>query len=114
MAKLKLTISTADGKTQSLEVEGVRARPLIGKRIGEIIDGTAFGLQNKLEITGGSDKDGFPMRRDVHGGIRTKVLISKGVGFNPRRKGERRRKLVRGNIVTEDTVQVNLKVLQAL
>ena len=113
MAKMKLSVSTSDGKVQNLEVEGDRAQPLLGKIIGETMDGTALGLQGmKLEITGGSDKDGFPMRKDVHGGVRSRILISKGVGFQAAKEGERRRKLVRGNTVTEDIVQVNLKVLK--
>lgn len=114
MAKMKLSVSTSDGKVQNLEVEGDRAQPLLGKRIGETMDGTALGLQGmELEITGGSDKDGFPMRKDVHGGVRSRILISKGVGFQEAKEGERRRKLVRGNTVTEDIVQVNLKVLKS-
>jgi len=114
MAKFKLSVSTPDGKVQNLEVEGDRAQPLLGKQIGEAIDGAALGIQGtKLEITGGSDKDGFPMRRDVHGGVRKSVLLSKGVGFRATKKGERRRKLVRGNVVTEDIVQVNLKVVKS-
>lgn len=111
MAKMKLCISTPDGKAQNLEVEGDRAQTLLGKRVGETIDGTALGLQGtKLEITGGSDKDGFPMRRDVHGGVRARILIGKGIGFKSAKKGERRRKLVRGNTITDDIVQVNLRV----
>ena len=112
MAKLKLSVSTPDGKTQNLEIEGPKAQPLIGKRIGETIDGATIGLQSKLEITGGSDKDGFPMRKDVHGGIRARVLMTKGIGFHSKEKGERRRRRVRGNTITEDTAQVNLKALQ--
>ena len=114
MAKMKLSVSTSDGKVQNLEVEGDRAQPLLGRRIGEAIDGTSLGLQGmKLEIMGGSDKDGFPMRKDIHGGVRSRILISKGVGFRATKEGERRRKLVRGNTVTEDIVQVNLKVLKS-
>jgi len=114
MAKFKLSVSTPDGKVQNLEIEGDRAQPLLGKRIGETIDGQALGLQGmKLEITGGSDKDGFPMRRSIQGGVRIKVLTGKGVGFQTTTKGERRRKLVRGNTITEDIAQVNLKALKA-
>ena len=112
MAKFKLSVSTSDGKAQSLEIEGSKAQPLIGKRLGETIDGATIGFQGKLEITGGSDKDGFPMRKDVHGGIRAGVLMTKGIGFHSNEKGERRRRRVRGNTVTEDTAQVNLKTLQ--
>jgi len=114
MAKFKLVISDPEtGKSSVVEVEGSRAVPLIGKRIGETIDGAFIGLHgHKLMITGGSDKDGFPMRPDVHGGVRTRIILSGGVGFKPQRRGERRRKTVRGNIITEDIVQVNMKIIE--
>jgi small subunit ribosomal protein S6e len=85
--------------------------PLIGKRLGETIDGAVVGMSShKLQITGGSDKDGFPMHPNVHGGVRISVILSKGVGFHPRGKGQRRRKTLRGNVITEDIVQVNMRV----
>jgi len=65
-----------------------------------------------LQITGGSDKDGFPMRRNVHGGVRRKIILSGGTGFNPQKEGERRRKTVRGNVITEEIVQINLKIVE--
>jgi small subunit ribosomal protein S6e len=84
---------------------------LIGLKIGDKFDGSTLGLSGfSLQITGGSDKDGFPMRKDVHGGVRPRILIGKGIGFKSAKKGERRRKLVRGNTITEDIVQVNLRV----
>jgi small subunit ribosomal protein S6e len=110
--KFKLVISDPEtGKSQSIELEGVKAQPLLGKRIGEVIDGSIAGLTGcKLQITGGSDKDGFPMRPNVHGGVRAAIVLSKGVGYHPKRKGERRRRLVRGNTITEEIVQVNLLI----
>lgn len=113
MAKIKLSISSPDGKTQTLEVEGPRAQQFVGKRIGDALDGSALGLSDmKLQIMGGSDKEGVPMRRDVHGGVRKVVLMSSGTGFKSAVKGKRRRKAVRGNVITDDIVQVNLKVLK--
>ncbi|MEM1989198.1 MAG: S6e family ribosomal protein, partial [Candidatus Bathyarchaeia archaeon] len=77
------------------------------------IDGTILGMPGvRLIITGGSDKDGFPMRPDVHGGVKTRILLSDGPGFMPKDKGERRRKIVRGNMITEDTLQINMKILE--
>ena len=61
---------------------------------------------------GGSDKDGVPMRPDVHGGVRRNVVLSGGSGFNPERKGERKRKTVRGNVITDEIVQVNMKIVE--
>jgi len=67
---------------------------------------------HKLQITGGSDKDGVPIRPNVHGGVRRKVVLSGGVGFNPQDKGERRRKTVRGNVITDEIVQINTKIIE--
>ena len=67
---------------------------------------------HKLRITGGSDRDGVPMRPNVHGGVRRNVVLSGGVGFHPHRKGERRRKAVRGNIITDEIVQINTKITE--
>ncbi|MFQ6076968.1 MAG: 30S ribosomal protein S6e [Candidatus Bathyarchaeia archaeon] len=113
MAKFKLSISDPKtGRCQAVEVEGPRAQPLIGRRIGEVIDGSIANRPRvSLQITGGSDKDGTPMRPDVHGGVRVDAVLSRGVGFRPRQKGERRRKLVRGSVITEDIVQVNMKIV---
>ena len=114
MAKFKIVLSDPEtGKAQKIELEGTKAAPLIGRRIGDIMDGTILGLSGyKIQITGGTDKDGFPMRPDIHGGVRTKVIVSSGPGFKPKRKGERRRKMLRGNIITEEIVQINMKILE--
>ncbi|HKZ94058.1 MAG TPA: 30S ribosomal protein S6e [Candidatus Bathyarchaeia archaeon] len=113
MAKFKVIVSDPSAKSKVVELEGARAVPLIGKRIGETIDGTVVGMSGaKMQITGGSDKDGFPMRPNVHGGVRISVMLSKGIGFHPTHEGERQRKTVRGNIITEDIVQINMKTLE--
>jgi len=114
MAKFKVIVSDPDqSKSKVVELEGARAVPLIGKRLGETIDGAVVGMSGlKLQIRGGSDKDGFPMRPNIHGGVRVNVIVSKGVGFHPQREGERQRKTLRGNVITEEIVQVNMKVLE--
>lgn len=113
MAKIKVSISSPDGKVQSLEVEGPGAQQLIGKRLGDTVEGSVLGLQGlKLQVVGGSDKDGFPMRPDVHGGVRKRIMMSGGVGFKAKVEGQRRRKMVHGNVITDDIVQVNLKTLK--
>ncbi len=114
MPKFKVVVSDPEtGNAKSVEVEGSRAVPFIGKRIGETIDGSIIGLSGyKLLITGGCDKDGFPMRPDVHGGVRKRVILTGGAGFKPRRRGERRRKMVRGNTITEEITQINVKVVE--
>jgi len=114
MAKFKIVLSDPEtGKAQKIELEEAKAVPLIGRKIGEIIDGTILGLSGyKIQITGGTDKDGFPMRPDIHGGVRRRVIVGSGPGFKPKRKGERRRKMLRGNVITEEIVQINMKIVE--
>jgi len=114
MAKFKIIISDQErGTSKTIELEGTRALPLIGRKIGEVIDGSIVDLHgHKVQIMGGSDKDGFPMRPNVHGGVRRKVVLSGGVGFSPQNSGERRRKTVRGNVITDEIVQLNMKIVE--
>jgi small subunit ribosomal protein S6e len=109
LAKFKLIVSDpASGKSSASELEGARAQALIGRSLGETIDGSPLGIaQSKLRITGGCDKNGIPMRADVHGGVKKYIVLSAGPGFKPTRHGERRRKLVRGRTITEETYQIN-------
>jgi small subunit ribosomal protein S6e len=52
------------------------------------------------------------MRGSVHGGVRRNVVLSGGTGFTPHEKGERRRKAVRGNVITDEIVQINTKIVE--
>jgi len=114
MAKFKIVVSDPEtGKSQSVEVEGSRAVPLVGRKIGDTVDGSIVGFSgHKMIITGGCDNSGFPMRPDVHGGVKSEILLRGGVGYRPREKGVRRRKTVRGNTITEDIVQINMKIIE--
>lgn len=99
------------GISYSTTIGGHQANSLIGKKIGEEIDGIFVDLPGyKLRITGGSDKTGTPMRRDIPGGRRKRVLTTKGVGFKPKDKGVRRRKTFRGNAISQEISQLNLRV----
>lgn len=102
------------GKAYQKTVSGANANRLIGKQIGEIISGTILDLppDYELQITGGSDKDGFPMRPDIPGSGRKKILLSRGIGFRPKEPGLRKRKIVRGRVITKDILQINVKVVK--
>jgi small subunit ribosomal protein S6e len=115
MAKFKLIISDPmTGKSSASEIEGARAQALVGRTLGETIDGSALGIgQGKFLISGGCDKNGIPMREDVHGGVKKYIVLSAGPGFNPTRHGERRRKLVRGKTITDETYQINFTAKKA-
>ncbi len=99
--------------SHQVEVESADSKKLIGLIIGEEFDASLVGLAGyKLKITGGSDKNGFPMKKDVDGQRRIKSLLAGGIGFKPIRDGQRRRKTVRGNTVSNDIVQINTVVTQ--
>jgi small subunit ribosomal protein S6e len=101
------------GKSQKVELEDNRMGPLVGRRIGEVIDGTVADLAgHKLLLTGGTDKDGIPMRPDVHGSAKSRIILSGGVGYKPKRKGERKRMVVRGNMVSIETTFLNFKIVE--
>ncbi len=114
MPEFKVVIADPKkARSYQVEIKGEKAERLLGKKIGDVIDGEIVGLPGyKLEIRGGSDKDGFPMRPDIHGPVRVRVLLSGPPGFHPREKGERRRKTVHGNTISEDIVQVNTKIVE--
>ena len=102
------------GKAYQKVVEGANANRLIGKKIGDVISGTVVELppDYELQITGGTDKDGFPMRPDLPGSGRKRLLLSKSTGFRPKEKGLRRRKTVRGKVISRDIMQINMKVVK--
>ena len=112
MAEFKAVIADPkSGRTYKKDISGQFANALVGRKLGEEIDGLFAGLPGfKLVITGGSDKDGFPMRRDIPGPRRRRILLSGGVGFHPPRSGMRKKKTVRGNTISPDTLQLNLKI----
>ena len=93
----------------SKELKDNDANPLLGLQLGNETDATIVGLNGKLKLTGGSDKSGVPMRNDIHGAARKYVLLSKGVGLQDTETGQRVRKLMRGNTVSEEIYQVNCK-----
>ena len=113
MAKFKVIVSDPQaGTSKVVEVEETRAAPFLSRKIGETMDGAVVDMPGiKLQIMGGSDKDGVPMRPNVHGGVRRRVVLSNGIGFQATRGGERKRKAVRGNIVTDEIVQINMKII---
>jgi len=109
---MQVTIGTQDGETYQKELED--SSQLFGKQIGETFDGGIIGLSGyKLEVRGGSDRDGFPMKDSLEGTERKKVLLKDGVGLDVEKDGERQRKSVRGNTVSNQIEQLNTKVVEA-
>ena len=109
MTNFKLTISDIKGKSITKELKDSDANPLLGLELGNETDASVVGLQGKLKLTGGSDKSGVPMRNDIHGSARKYILLTKGVGLQAAETGQRVRKLMRGNTVSEEIYQINCK-----
>ena len=109
LANFKLTISDIKGKSISKELKDSDANPLLGLQLGNETDAAIVGLDGKLKLTGGSDKSGVPMRKDIHGAARKYVLLTKGVGLQAAEIGQRVRKLMRGNTISEEIYQVKCK-----
>ncbi len=98
------------GKSYQVEVKEEQAKKLRGKKIGDEFEGQQLNLPGyKLQITGGADKGGFPMKEGVHSAVSQKVLIGNGVGFKAE-KGERARIRVHGEVVGDTIVQINTKI----
>jgi len=114
LVEFKLVVSTpVDGKSKTITASEAQAQSLIGMRVGDMLSGEQFGFSGQeLIITGGSDKSGVPLRSDIAGGGKRKILLSGPPGYHPKSEGQRKRKLLRGNMITEDIVQINLKVKQ--
>ena len=112
MANFKIVVSDPKAKKAYQKELDQGASGLLGKKIGDKFSGNHLGLAGfELEVTGGSDKEGFPMRRDVEGPGRKKILLSHGPGFHAASKGMRKRKSIRGNTVSPSVSQINVKIV---
>jgi ribosomal protein S6E (S10) len=93
-----------------------RLQSFYERRMAQEIDGAALGEEFEgfiFRISGGNDKQGFPMRQGVLTNTRVRLLCQKGhKAYRPRRAGERKRKSVRGCIVGQDIAVLNLVVTQ--
>ena len=106
---MKLVIS--DKKTGKAYNKKTEEDVFLNKKVGEEVDLGVVGLTGfKAKITGGSDKQGFPMKSSIEGQIRKKLLVKKGVGVNLKEKGKIVRKNMRGNTIGKDIVQINLVI----
>jgi small subunit ribosomal protein S6e len=114
MAEFTVAVSDPEtGTTYQVDVSDQDANRFIGRELGEEVDGSAVGLDGfTLELTGGSDNAGRPMRGGVAGPTLKEVLLEGGTGYNPSRDGERKRVTVRGREVSADTRQINVRIDQ--
>ncbi|KAG9509605.1 40S ribosomal protein S6 [Fragariocoptes setiger] len=115
---MKLNIAYPNTGLQKLiEIEDERKlRPFFDKRMGAEVEGDCIGEEWKgytFKITGGNDKQGFPMKQGVLTNGRVRLLLSAGHScYRPRRTGERKRKSVRGCIVDSNLSVLSLIILK--
>lgn len=121
MAVFKFVISQGNRSYQVEKEQGLC--PLMSKKLGDAFTADFLGLNGyELVITGGSDKDGFPMRKDIEAVGRKQLIATKGTGFSGAKKiskklvklkGLRKKKSFRGNTISADITQINCKVSKA-
>ena len=114
MVEFKTVISDPkEKKAYQKIISEDKSNALVGKSVGEEIDGIFLDLPGyRLKITGGSDGSGVPLRGDIEGNQRRKLLVRESVGFHPVKHGQRKRKLIRGRNLSSEVSQVNLKILE--
>lgn len=102
---MNITVSNKDGKAYSVKTE---TPTFVGKKIGAIIKLDSIGLNGfEGKITGGSDKQGIPMKHDLDGLLRKKIFITTDT-----KKGIRKRITRRGNTISDETAQINIKIIK--
>ncbi|QRF75958.1 rps6e_1 [Thermoplasmatales archaeon] len=100
------------GKTYKVEVPQDLLNALVGRKIGDELDGIFFNLPGyKMKLTGGSSSDGFPMKRDLQIGGKKRILVTYNEGRRGK-NGKRKRVTFRGSIIGPDISQLNLVVTQ--
>lgn len=115
---MKLNISCpGTGAQKMIEVEDEKKlRVFYDRRIAQEIDGENLGEEYNgyvFRISGGNDKQGFPMKQGVLVNKRVSLLLHKGMScYRSRRAGERKRKSVRGCIVGPDLAVLNLVIVK--
>lgn len=122
MVDIKLVIGNPKtGKSFQQDIKDDVSKQFMGKKIGDKLNGELLDYTGyEFEITGGSDSSGFPMRKDVQGTMKKRILAIQGIGIKRKvsitkkgklkHHGARQRKTVAGNTIGSTTAQINLKI----
>ena len=114
---IKLDVWTFQGQQKTIDIDDERRfRIFYDKKMSQEVPGDSLGDEFKgyiFRISGGNDKQGFPMKQGVLVPYRVRLLLSAGHScYRPRRAGERNRKSVRGCIVGPDIAVLSLVVVK--
>jgi small subunit ribosomal protein S6e len=102
-----------NGKAYQVELKEPGSSKFLGKRIGDRIEADILGLPGYVvQITGGSDREGFPMRSDLPGVKRKRLLVASGTGYHADSLGKKKRKSIRGREISSEVGQINVKVIE--
>lgn len=105
---MKFVVSTKSGKAYSATSD---KDLFVGKKVGDVVKLDEIALTGfEAKITGGSDKQGFPMHPGLTGTGRRQIFTAGDVGFKAEGRGKKKRISVRGNTISAETAQVNLVV----
>jgi len=115
---MKLNISNpATGAQKLIDIEDdKKLRSFMDKRISQEVDASCLGDEWKgyvVRVSGGNDKQGFPMKQGILTNNRVRLLMSRGMScYRERRSGERRRKSVKGCIVDGNLSVLSLVIVK--
>merc|ERR1740133_317419 len=112
-----MTSRIPTGLQKVFEIEDDRKlTPFYDKRMSTEVDGGCLGDEWKgyiFKISGGNDKQGFPMKQGILSNMRVRLLLKKGAScYRERRPGTRKRRSVRGCIVGPDLAIMNLVIVK--
>ncbi|MGC9131798.1 MAG: 30S ribosomal protein S6e [Pyrobaculum sp.] len=118
MPTFKLVLSDpVSGKARQFEVKDPLAQRFVGLKIGDEVDGVVLKdfielpKGAKIRITGGSGVEGAPMHPGIPGPVKKYILADSPPGYWPPKKGMKKKKLARGNTITDTIVQINAVVV---
>merc|ERR1712137_960817 len=114
-----MKFNVADQQTGSQKVfeidDDKRLRFVLDKRIAQEVNGAILGDQFQdytFKVTGGIDKQGFPMCQGILVPDRVRLLLRESKGYILQKDGDRKRRSVRGCIVSREIAVVNMVVFR--